>query len=300
MSNAIFAGLNRIDEATLTEGPEETLHMDFMSDLYGIVGANPLPVSQLKNRLLHKVWRTTSADPRWTWFVADFGQARSIDVVALIKHNGTTSGQWRIRFSNDPYFATSIYDSGLINLWPSQSGFGSLPWGTFPWGGVVNPEQATNYYINSIHILPASQSARYMRIDISDPTNPSGYFQLGRALASPVYRPSTNIQYNWGIGWEDSSLVRETIDGVIYGERRRRRRVITFNLEHIPELELYGNISYLDRVKGVIGDMLFIPQPDKPDLLLHEAIYCRMRELAPAINPYFERRSRAFVLEELL
>lgn len=301
--NAIFCAINRFDAGTYTEGPEDTLWLDFVEDTYGVSSASsPLPVSNLANRQLSKVWRTLNTLPTWTWFVCNFGSVRQIDVVSLLAHNITATGQWRVRLSNDPTFATSIYDSGLQKAWPSMSSFGVKPWGTWSWGEALGafevPEDITP---SSILILSSSVNAQYLRVDISDEVNPAGYIQAGRCYAGPKYQPSKNISYGWEIGYRDESEVTKSIGGQTYVDEKTKYRVVSINLEYLTEEESYLNLfEFIDRRKGISGDLLFIPKPDKPELFLHEVIYGRMQDLGPQINPHYNVVSKAYVIEELL
>lgn len=297
----IICAQNRFDDATLFEGPEDSYFADFVADLYGLPGTGPLPVSNLKTQLVSEVWRSLSDDPAWTWFRADFGVARLIDVVALINHNITSAGKWRVRLSNDHNFSTTTYDSGLIDAWPSIGGYGALPWGVFQWGDIISTQDAAYFKISSYCILPENITGRYLRIDISDANNPAGYIQAGRCWAAPAWRPSLDMQYGWSIGWVDPSEVSKSRGGQASIKVLPKYRVLSFELADIPEAEMYPNaFDYIDRRKGISGDILVIPQPSKPELFIHEAIYGRMQSLAPVSNPYFERRSKPFIVEELI
>ncbi len=284
--NAIFCAINRFDSGTYTAS----------------ASSPQLPVSNLANRQLSKVWRTLSVVPADTWLTCDFGAVRQIDVIALLAHNITSVGQWRIRLSNDSTFSTSIYDSGLQKAWPSMSSFGVKPWGVFTWGEALGSfEIPADLKPNSILVLDDSVNAQYLRIDISDATNADGYIQAGRCYAGPKYQPTKNISYGWENGYIDESEVSKSIGGQTYIDEKSRYRVVSINLEFLAEEEAYLNLfEFIDRRKGISGDLLFIPKPDRPDLFLHEVIYGRMRDLGPQINPYYNVVSKAYVIEELL
>lgn len=300
--NAIFCAINRFDSGTWIEGPEDTLWLDFEEDTYGVSGSSSLPVSNLANRQLSKVWRTRNTLPTWTWFVCDFGAVRQIDVVALLSHNISPEGQWRVRLSNDSTFATSIYDSSMTKAWPAMSSFGVKPWGVWSWGEALGVfETPEDLRPNSILVLDDSVNAQYLRIDISDPTNPDGYIQAGRCYSGPKYQPTKNISYGWEIGWKDDSEVVKSIGGQTYVDEKPRYREVSFTLEYLSEEESYLNLfEFIDRRKGISGDVLFIPKPDRSDLFLHEVVYGRMKDLGPQINPNWNVVSKAYTMEELI
>lgn len=299
MSNALIAAINRVDAGVMSDGPEDYLYADFINDVYGIPGTSALPVTNLQTRQLSEVWRSNSAAADWNYVQCDFGLAQLIELVGVINHNGTSAGQYRVQLSNDPTFDTTTYDSGLLNLWPSLGGYGQLPWGVFQWGDILTSDAQSFYNPAAYHILPAGQTGRYLRVSFSDPTNTADYFQFARLWAGPVYRPSVNLQYGWKIRWVDPSVVQRSRRGVVYGDEQPRYRLLSFVLDHIDQDEMLPNIfDYLDRRKGTLGDLIVIPQPDRQDLYIHEAIYGRQPQLNDVVNNYNTARTREITVEE--
>jgi hypothetical protein len=283
--NAIFVTVNRADSGTYTTGSE--------------VGS--LPVDNLKHRQLTKVWRTSTVTASTTWFQVDLGGTKILHVFALLAHNISQQGKWRIRVSNESLMASTLYDTGLLQTWPSVGGFGTLPWGAFLWGGLLSESEAAEYTISSFHVMPSTIAARFVRVDISDSTNASTFIEAGRFIAGPSYQPQYNIQYGWELGYEDNSVITKSIGGQTYVDERERYRVIRFTLANLDEVELYHNVfDYLDRRRGTVGDVLFIPQPSQTHLYIYEAIYGRLRVLNPITHPDFSGRQRTFELEELI
>jgi hypothetical protein len=283
--NALFVTVNRADAGTYTAGSQ--------------VGS--LPVTNLADRQLTKVWRTSSVTASVTWFQVDLGASYILHAFALLAHNISQSGRWRVRISNEALMASTVYDSGSQLAWPTIGGFGSLPWGAFQWGGLLSATEAAEYTISSFHIMPSSLTARYVRVDVADEQNGSTFIEAGRFIAGPSYQPTLNIEYGWEIGFEDTSIITKSMGGQTYIDERARYRVIRFTLSNIDQVELYHNIfDYLDRRRGIVGDVLFIPQPSEPTLYLHEAIYGRLRVINAIGNPDFSGRQRTFELEELI
>lgn len=282
-TRCILVGVNRADAGTMS------------------ASSAALPAANLQDRQITKVWRSTATV---AWVQCDFGQARWIELVALIGLAITQLGTWRIRLSDDPTFATAAYDSGAVRAWPIIGGHGALPWGVWSWGDLLGEEDAAYYTITALQLLPEAVVARYLRIDIDDTGNPDGFVQAGRLIAGPAYRPSYNLDYGWEIGFVDESGIDRSRGGQTWVDERPRYRVARFTLSGISEAELYANVfDYVDRRKGIAGDVLWIPQPHKPELYVHEVIYGHMRSLSPITNPApgpSTMRSRAFEIEELL
>lgn len=301
--NCIIVAVNHADTGTVTEGPDDTLFLDFTTGLYGQPGgSNPLPASNLQNPDVSIIWRSQTLDPAWTQIDTDLGASKPVDVVAVIKNNWSTSATWRVIVSNDPYFETNIYDSGAVNSWPSVgAGFGALPWGTFSWGDVISPVDSSFYQINAIMVLPTQAIGRYVRIMVNDPSNSAGYLEAGRLVIGPAYRPTINFQYGWSIEWVDNSPTTRSLGNKVFVDKRTRFRVLRMTLDHIPEAEMYANVfDFIDRRKGIAGDMLVVPRPDNPGFYIHEAIYARLQQPAPVVNAYFGRSTRQLVFEEIV
>lgn len=297
----MFVTTNRGDGGTFTNGSEVAT----------------LPATNLKDRQRTKVWRTqvvtapsqaTTATrdttAARTWLEVDLGVPYLIDVVALLSNNISQSGTWRARIATAADFNLSsiVYDSAEVSAWPQLGGFGSLPWGVFNWGDQLSAAELSYYKIDSLLVLPAAKVGQYLRIDINDPTNSAGYIQAGRLVIGPGWQPSVNMDVGWQIGWQDDSEVSRTLGGQIYVDERPRYRIARVTLAQLSETEMYANaFDFIDRRKGISGDILFIPQPSQPSLFIHEVLYGRMRTLSPITNPQVgDVRAKDFEIEELL
>lgn len=285
----VFAGApNRADEATITTGSEEPL----------------LPVAHLKDRQLVKPWRSQSVDPADTWIEGDFSSQRVVGAVALVRHNFSQSARWRVRLGDDPGLGQGTgvdYDSGWLAVWPPIEEFGTLPWGVFQWGGLLPQEVATEITLSAYHLLPQPRLVRYLRLDFEDPDNPAGYLQAGRLVAGPSYVPSRSMLYDWSLGFEDPSEVSKSRGGQTWIDVQEKFRVLRFSLANLSEDEAMNNIfDHLMRRKGVSGDLLVIPQSERPDQYHNQAIYGRLRSLDPISNPFFESFETTFEVEELI
>lgn len=109
MANIFLAWQNRIDEATLSGGSWNS----------------SLPLTNVQNRQVQKVARSSDAANASTKFDLDLGSGQSIGVLALVVHNISASGKVRISASNDTtaYDNTVVGSSDLTNV--AWSRFGS-------------------------------------------------------------------------------------------------------------------------------------------------------------------------------
>jgi hypothetical protein len=284
MSNMIISSTNYSDEATSISADSEVA---------------TLPVENLQDRQLVKVYRSDGDTD--VEIDVDFGQGRIIDFVALIRHNISQTGTIRWRLSNVSDFATTQYDSGVIDAWPVVEEFGTLPWGVFSWGGRINPEVAAQYQISSFTVLDSPVQARYLRINISDNDNADGYIEAGRLIAGPAYRPSTNYGFGVEIQFVDESRIVKSRGGQTFVDEVERFRRIRFELQNLPEAEIFGNVfNNIDRLRGVAKDILVIPQPDDPKTWPTQNIYGRLVSTEPIINRTLKLYGRTIEVEELI
>lgn len=284
MSNMIISSTNYSDQAASITASSEIAS---------------LPVENLQDRQLVKVYRSDGTTD--VQLDVDFGQGRILDFVALIRHTISQTGTIRWQLSNVSDFSTVQFDSGVVDAWPVVEEFGTLPWGVFSWGGRINPEIAAEYQISSFVVLDAAVQARYLRINISDDDNTEGYIEAGRLIAGPAYRPSTNYGFGVEIEFVDDSRIVKSRGGQTFVDEVERFRRIRFELQNLPEAEIFSNVfNNIDRLRGVAKDILIIPQPNDPKTWPTQNIYGRLVRTEPIINRTLELYGRSIEVEELI
>jgi hypothetical protein len=284
MGNILIAARNRADAGTLSAGS----------------WVSTLPLANLQDRQLTRVARSTDTALANTWLYLDLGAGRTVSLLALLRHNLTQGGRWRFRLSDVADFATSLFDTGWHDIWPEITPFGQDLWGEFVWGGKLDPSEAKTYGISAYHVLTTPVFARYVRLELDDQDNASGYLEAGRLIVSPAWQPSRNLTYGWELQHVDESRTVRSRGGQLYVDSAQRRRRLSFAINHLGEDEMLGRAYELDREKGIAGDVLAIVDPDKPRHLHRLAIYGTLGETTPIVNPHFERYSKRFVIEELV
>ncbi len=259
-----------------------------------------LPAANLADRQLARVARSLDTDPADTWVVVDFGRQVPVSFIALWRHNLTQSARWRLRLGRDSALATWDHDTGLRDVWPDVMPFGAGEWGEFQWGGKLVPAEAATYGIAAFHLPPNSIMARWLRVDLDDPENPAGYLQAARLFAGPVWRPSINMQYGWSIRQVDESRRTRSRGGQSYVDLVPRYRRLSFALDHLGADEMFANAYELDRLKGVAGDLIVIPDPDERRHLHRQAILGALAETSAIEQRVFGLYAKTFTVEELL
>jgi hypothetical protein len=248
VANIFLAWQNRADEGTLSGGS----------------WLATLPLTNLQNRQVQKVARSTNATLGSTQWSIDLGSARSIGVVSLVVHNISVTGKVRITGADNSGFVSPLYQSAWISVWPSGMIDQSLlEWedDNF-WLGTLSAEARAGYQSPFIHLLPSQQSLRYWKVEIDDTGNSAGYVQVGRLFLAKGWRPSVNYRYGAGLEYEDPTPIDTSLSGAEFFDQRSKYRIWSFNLEYVTGTEAYQYALELQRVSGISGEVLVIPDSD--------------------------------------
>ena len=284
MGSMLIAFRNYVDDGTLSGGSWEA----------------GLPIVNLAERQPSRVARTTSLAAGDTQVILDIGEARPIAFVGLLRHNLSQKGKWRVTVSDDPGFATTVHDSGLVDIWPAITPFGIGLWGEFQWGGKLDPLLVGTYGIDGFHVMDALARGRYLKVALSDPDNTNTYLEAGRLIVAPAWQPSINAQYGWSIEQVDESRSVKSRGGQTYVDQRPKFRRLSFTLEHLEADEMFGNAYELERIKGKGGDVLVVIDPEDTKHRHRHSVYGLLAETTPVSNPYSGRFAKEFVVEELI
>lgn len=283
MANLLLSFDNFADSGTLTD-----------SGVSGGEWLAGLPLSNLQDPLLSKVARTDSnlsVD-----FDLDIGSRKTLTFVALLNHNMTTNGTWRVRIGNDDTFASTLYDSGTIDIWTQNETLGSSPWGAFPFNGISNVDDGNFGFI----LLDTAVYARYIRIDLNDSGNSAGYIQAGRLIVDAPFRPAVNPVYGLSLGYVNPSTKRRSRGGQPWVDRLPQYRQMTIPFAAIRETQAYGSLYELDRQAGISGDVFVMLDPDDITNRHRQSFYGTVREPTSISHDAPDSYSKSFVIEESL
>jgi hypothetical protein len=286
MKNVHLAFPNRIDPATLSGGS----------------WLSTLPLNNLKNPRLSRQARTVDATNASTKFVIDLGQARNVEVVALIAHNLSANAQVRIKANSTNSFTTPGFDSGWVEMWPE--GFlsgGKLEWedDNF-WLGSLSEEAAAGYKTPFSYFLTASISYQYWQVEIDDAANPDGYFSLGRCFIGPVFVPTHNMSYGTGLSVNDATAFETSLSGEEFYDTRQRYRTYAFSLDFLSEEEAYADILDMQRLMGTSGEIFVNGDPDDETNKPRRSFLARLASTAPIVHQHALLFSAQINLKEVL
>lgn len=287
MANIFLAWQNRTDEGTLSNGS----------------WLSTLPLTNLQNRQVQKVARSNGVTSSATKFDLDLGAAKSIGVVALVVHNISVAGTVRITASDSASFSTLYYDSGTVSVWPS----GVIPLELLEWEddnfwlGTISQQARAGYQAPFIHKLSTIKNMRYWRVEIVDAGNSDGYVQIGRLFMARGWTPTVNYSYGSGLGFQDPTPVDTSLSGAEYFDVRSKFRVMQFSLPYITDTEAYNYALDLQRLAGVSGEILVMPDGGSNITQQPQRSFVgRLRQLGSIKQPNPTTYSLDFEVKELL
>lgn len=260
-----------------------------------------LPLANLQNRTLKKVARSSSLATSATQFTIALDRSRSIRALVLVNHNLTSNATVRVTGSDAADFSLLTYDSGWSPAYPAVFDIETLQWedDSF-WSGQASQEDLEGLTQTALSVLAAPAFGRYWRWEISDPTNPAGFVQIGRAFLSGEWQPSHNYSYGASLGVETSTAVATSLGGAEYFDRRDPVRVMRFSLEYLDETEAFARGFDLMRKAGIDREVFVIADPDDGPNIQRRSFLGRLRTLNPLEQAVHELANMSFEIKELL
>jgi hypothetical protein len=286
MPNITLAWNNRTDAGTLSGGSWQAT----------------LPLTNLQNRQVQKVARSSNALTTSTQFTIDLGAARAIGVVALVVHNISVVGKVRITASDTAGFTVTYYNSGWIDVWPT----GMVPQALLEWEednfwlGTLSANARAGYQSPFIHLLPSAQNLRYWKVEVDDTGNTDGYVQIGRLFMAATWVPSVNYAYGAGLGYQDPTPIDVSLSGAEYFDVRSRFRVFNFELQYILGTEAYAYALDMQRLCGNSGEVLVVPDSSDTANQPYRAFVGRLLQMGPIQQPQPTAFTAAYQIKELL
>lgn len=287
MNNIAFGYPNRTDEAALSGGA-------WMASL---------PLSNLKDRVIAHVARSSNLLLASTQFDADLGQSRMIGALALMGHNLSVTAKVRLRGADTQANLTAApaYDSGWIAVWPS----GIIPLDLLEWEddnfwlGTLTAEQRAAYNTPYTHTFTRT-SQRWWRVEIDDAGNSAGYAQVGRPFLSDLWTVTYNYSYGAEISVEDRTGVEASQGGVEYFDAQAKYRTIKVNLDWLSETEAYARMLEIQRMLGVSGELLVIPDSADTANGFRRTIIGRLTRISPISHPQHNIYRISLEVKEIL
>ena len=216
-----------------------------------------LPVTNVADRRVTRVARSTSAALANTVIDIDCGATKSMRGFGLFNHNLQSTAQWRIKASLSAIGSTDVLDSGAKNVLQMSLSPDVLEWEDTGWWEGIGDGWVRNMH-PIIYVHSELISARYVRIEITDTTNPDGYVQVGRAFAGPVLEPAYNDDLGRGSGFVDFNTFDVGEAGAEFARLGRKVKRETVTLSWLTEAEARF-LRGISRQRGTDDDVLYVP-----------------------------------------
>lgn len=126
-------------------------------------------VVNLKSDVIEKYWQSTSASTQWVQWDAGSGRTISLDTLALIGHNLTSSAVVTLI----GYGGSGDSAPANTAAWDALDAYATLTLSD-------DPDEENLIYI---HPNTPANSYRHWRLKIHDPTNPDAFLRAGRLVA---------------------------------------------------------------------------------------------------------------------
>ena len=284
MANTIIGYQNRIDAVTFAA--------------YGSWSTS-LPLNNIKTRQLSKKARSTDDANASTKLRFSTDIERIVSTLGIIAHNLSVNATWRYRVYSDSGYATLVYDSGTLDVWPS-SPYGSYEWEDVHFWDLTPTDEEIAYYTkNLIYVIPSIVSAQYYQIEFFDSSNSDGYVELGRIFMGSTYQPVLNMNLGASIGYESATVVDTAMSGAEFFDRRDSFRIAQFTLDHLTYAESILNNDIM-KLSGTDLEVLYIWDSADALNLQRRSFLGRLRSLSPISQPYNTRYQTTYEIKELL
>lgn len=211
-----------------------------------------LGASQLQND--HGASSTSWHTPSGTttaWLLIDAGAPVAWGAFGLFNSNLSPTATTRWRLGDDPGFAAPLHDSGTLI------------------------ETVAAGYRQSVHIPPASVTARYVRLDLVDPFNPEGQLRIAQLYAGRAVAPLRNFSLRSSFARIAEAPTMVTRGGQEFPTLRYARRAWQITLPALAQTEVWPLVQALQRSAEDGRNVLFVPFPTGSDLA-REAVLGRL------------------------
>lgn len=259
------------------------------------------PLANLARLPIARVARSVDAATSSTKFTATLAKSRPIRCLALVRHNLSLAGRFRLRLHADAALLTTVFDTGWLDVWPVVYPLDQCNWfDDFLWSGKYTEEQIAGYVWTRPLWLAQEVPARGLTLELDDPANPSGFVEIGRIEIAQGWQPSVNIAHGAEFGWRFRSLVSEALGGVRYIERREKPRQVRASIGWLKRDEALVRAFEWQRQSDLDQPFLWFPRPDQPVHWLRETFLARLTDPGPMAWVAHDRHALPIALEEVL
>lgn len=287
MGNTLIGYGNYIDNAALSNGSWLT----------------SLPLSNLRNRQLARVARSSATTLAATKIDIDVGIGQIVQIFSALNHNFSLGATYRLRGSNDSTFTTTTYDSGstFLPVWPTVFSVDSLEWESDNfWTGQYQLSQIQGYSWHLIVLIGMPAYVRYWRFEVNDVGNSAGYVQLGRIFIGNAWSPTNGgVAYGFSLGWEDPTTVQTSLSSSEYFDPKTPYRVAKPTTHFMPTDEAFSSAFEIQGSSGIWREIIYIHDINDTVQAIRRRFPGRLRTIDPIANPYPELHDTSWDIKEI-
>jgi hypothetical protein len=249
-----------------------------------------LPLTNVADRRLQKIARTTNALAASTKLQVDLGAARAVGLLAILLPNVTKTAvptvQWK---GGTTLGASDVYAPAAQQAWPTGVTVEDV---TAPDGTTMNVWTTT---------IPATlQTARFWECDVVDTANADGHLDVARVIVAGAYQPTEPIMVGATTGHESESVRTVTDGGAALYQPKPRRRVDVFSIDQLSQAESLGTARKMIRQLGTTSQLFFVFDPSDTTLMYERAYLAVLSKIDPFTYSTGVRTTNAYgIMEEL-
>jgi len=192
------------------------------------------PIANITGLPISKAWRSATGVISNVDILIDFGSAQSINLLALINHNLTST-------------ATIAVAAGTTT-------------------GVSNYSTTISYrQYDAFTYLSAAQSYRYWRIRITDSSSTDNFIEAGYLIAASATKLASTFQYGWT---QADNFVNNAVTsefGVPYIDELYYQQEFNFTFANKSQTEVNVMRTIFQAVKRNVTPIFFIPDTGTND-----------------------------------
>ena len=216
-----------------------------------------LPVEHLNTHVRGRKVRSTGLDSPWR-LVCDFGSATAVSALALVDANVTTSATITIKMHTADSWGTPDFSTTLT------------PWDATDVGGVL------------LKLFSSTQTKRYLAVEITDATNPDGYYEVGVVFPSPLYTFPDEAPNDFTWRLVDPSMLSYAPAQTPWTEVREVYAMTECEWKYLTESHVFGTLQPVLRTMGRARDLVqtvFSGAPSADAVSKSLNLYGRLTEL---------------------
>ncbi|WP_155773700.1 hypothetical protein [Methylorubrum extorquens] len=261
-----------------------------------------LRLANVQTPYFAEVARSASTQAADTQFTVDFGVYTAIAGIALGGCQVTSVARYRVRAFYDDASSVVVYDSGLQDFPSTRVDQELLDWEDPGfWEGRSRDFDDRRKGALLLHIPPAPVLARVWRIEIIDPSNPTGFIDIGRLIMGRLWQPDINFTYDGNsLDFEALTDVEESRSGVKFFNARNLRRSFSFGFDTLSEQAAMREIYRIVTTSGVHNQVVVIPDPTDADNVQRDVFIGTIGTLPSLRRSAFHRVATSFKINEAL